>query len=461
MIMNKINLKFPLSEEELHIVHKEAKEKAVEFCDKKAVGPEALNIREKLKNSIIEKYQSLKIDNEEESEKKCSIFLINSYASIEQKLRNDEYKNFVEYEREIKKLQRFFNERGPDGPYKAEIFLNFCQKKIVDTAEFFIKERQSEIEFLNSSYSDKIKSLESEIKEYKEEYIKERSELQKRLTSAESEKTELSVKENSLKDQLMSIRAEKDKSENDSRNTIKSIRAELSSQVEAANSRVLANEEKMKEIERLCLQKDSEFKEDKALMEQKIAYLEKSLEESRKKEKEYLNNLRSQKKDNSMLIKELQTKYESQIKNLQTRLENEIDRVNELEKELEEKERDYESYKQMTEENNIKYKNFIDEKTQLLESKTSEFQKAEKEYKQKEANKAKETENSFAKLVTKLEETEKKLKSTEENFKSQITQLNKENAILAQKNEFSEHSLTELKSQLESERKQHSNMLLS
>jgi hypothetical protein len=179
---------------------------------------------------------------------------------------------------------------------------------------FFIKERQSEIEFLNSSYSDKIKSLESEIKEYKEEYIKERSELQKRLTSAESEKTELSVKENSLKDQLMSIRAEKDKSENDSRNTIKSIRAELSSQVEAANSRVLANEEKMKEIERLCLQKDSEFKEDKALMEQKIAYLEKSLEESRKKEKEYLNNLRSQKKDNSMLIKELQTKYESQIK---------------------------------------------------------------------------------------------------------------------------------------------------
>ena len=85
----------------------------------------------------------------------------------------------------------------------------------------------------------------------------------------------------------------------------------------------------------------------------------------------------------------------------------------------------------------------------------------EKEYKRLEKAKSKEYENSLAKLNAKLEETEKKLKTSEENLKNLGIQLNRENAILSQKIEFAEHSLNEYKTQLEEERKQHSNMLLS
>ena len=103
----------------------------------------------------------------------------------------------------------------------------------------------------------------------------------------------------------------------------------------------------MKEIERLSMQKDSEYMEKTALMEQKLKYLETNLDESRKREKEYMNESRSQKKDHSSSLKEIQTRFENQIKTLTSRLEGETDRVNELERDLEEKERIYDRDKQV------------------------------------------------------------------------------------------------------------------
>lgn len=461
IILNTISSKFPMFEEELLSIHKESKQSAIDLFKNKAVGPDVPKILQNLKTRILEKYTNLKLENEAESEKKCNAFLINAYGTIEQKLRNNEYKTFNDFEREMKKLKRFFDERGPEGPFRNEILLEFFQKKIVDTADYFLKESQNEIELIEGKYTDSVKSLESELKESKEEYLKERSEWQRRLTSAESEKTELSVKETSLKDQLMSLRTEKDKIETELRNSMKTMRSDLTQQVEIANSKSWENEEKMKEIERLSIQKDSEFHEKTALMEQKIKYLETSLEESRKREKEYMNESRSIKKDHSSSLREIQARFENQIKTLQSRLEGETDRVNELEKELEEKERIYDRDKQNWEEYEIRYKANIEEKSQSFDALNQEVKRKERDYARDEKLKAKEYEKTIEKLSSKLEETEKKLKSTEENMKSQITQLNRENAILIQKIEFSDQSLKEIKTQLEEERKQHSNMMLS
>lgn len=460
-IMNAISVKSPMHEEELFILHKETKSSALKLFKSKAVGPEVPKILEKLKSIIQEKYSTIKQENESDSEKKCSGFLSTAYATIEQKLRKNEYKAFNDYEKDIKTLQRYFKERGPEGPFRNEILLEFCQKKITDTADYFLRENLNEIECLKDVYDEKLKNLESEIKDIKDENLREKNEWQRKLTLSESERTELFAKESSLRDQLMSLRSEKDKIESELRNSIKSVRAEMTQQVDAANAKSLENEEKMKEIERVSIQKDSEFHEKTALMEQKVKYLESSLEDLRKREKEFMNESRTQKRDHSSSIKEIQFRFENQIKTLQSRLETEIERVNELEKELEEKERLYEKDKHGLEETEAKLKAIIFEKSQQLDILNQELKKNNIEYKRKEELQTKEYENSLAKLGSKLEETEKKLKTTEDSMKSQIKQLTQENAILNQKLEFFEQQLQQSKTQLEEERKQHSNMLLS
>jgi chromosome segregation ATPase len=461
VVMQTIGNHFPMNEDELKALHKDAKKTAVDLFKDKAVGSETEALLEKLKNIIAEKFANIKMDNEADSEKKCQGFLSNAYSTIDQKLRNNEYKNFVEYEREMKKLQRFFIERGPEGPFRNEILLEFCQKKIIDTADFFIKEFQSEVEFISSSSADRIKNFESELKETKEDLVRERSEWQRKLTSAESERTELSAKESSLRDQLMSLRSEKDKIETELRNSMKSLRTEMGAQVENANSKAWENEERMKEIERISLQKDSEFKEKSALMEQKLKYLESSLEESRKREKDYMSESRSMKKDHSSSLKDIQSRFENQIKNLQARLESETERVNELERELEEKDRNYERDRQNWEENEIRTKAMLEEKSQTIDALSQSNKRSEKEWKQQEKAKLKEYEIKIQRLTIKLEETEKKLKSNEDHSKNKITNLNRENAILTQKLEFADQSLEEYKNQLDEVKKQHMSMLSS
>lgn len=460
-VMNTVTVKFPMHEDDLAMLHKEAKHSAMELFKSKAVGDEVAAVGEKLKNIISEKFLTIKAENEAESEKKCSLFLSNSYSTIDQKLRNNEYKSFIDFEKDIKKLQRFFKERGPEGPFREEILLEFCQKKILDTADYFLKESQSELSFQEDTFNEKQKLLESNLKDLKDEMTKERADWQRRLTSAESERTEFSAKENSLREQLLSLRAEKEKNELELRNSVKSIRTELGGQVEAANSKAWEYEEKMKEIERLSIQKDSEFQEKTALMEQKVKYLESSLEESRRKEKEYLNDSRAQKKDHSSTLKDIQSRFENQIKNLQSRLESETDRVTELEKDLEEKERQYEHDKLLWEELEVKFKASLQEKTEQLNELTEESKRKAKEQSKQEKKDKKDNEANTQKLSKKVEELEKKLKSQEDNYKKEILRLTQENAIAQQKLEFSEQYLQESKAQLEEERKQHSNMLMS
>ena len=211
IIMQTVANHFPLNEADIKSLHKEAKQSALEVFKSKAVGTEIELLEQKLKSIISEKFSTLREENEVDSEKKCSAFLSSAYATIDQKLRNNEYKSFVDYEREIKKLQRYFLERGPDGPYRNEILLDFCQKKLIDTADFFIKECQNEVDNVKNLTGDKIKMMENDLKETKEDLAREKNDLQRKLTTAESERTEMSAKEGSLREQLMGMKAEKEK----------------------------------------------------------------------------------------------------------------------------------------------------------------------------------------------------------------------------------------------------------
>ena len=87
----------------------------------------------------------------------------------------------------------------------------------------------------------------------------------------------------------------------------------------------------MKEIQRSVKQSQSEFDKQKALLDQKIEYLEQSLKERTDKERDTSSSWRTQKAELSQEIKQPQGKYEADIKLLNKQLEEEKERTQDLE----------------------------------------------------------------------------------------------------------------------------------
>ena len=87
----------------------------------------------------------------------------------------------------------------------------------------------------------------------------------------------------------------------------------------------------MKEIQRSVKQSQSEFDKQKALLDQKIEYLEQSLKERTDKERDTSSSWRTQKAELSQEIKQAQGKYEADIKLLNKQLEEEKERTQDME----------------------------------------------------------------------------------------------------------------------------------
>ena len=81
------------------------------------------------------------------------------------------------------------------------------------------------------------------------------------------------------------------------------------------------SEDHKKEIQRQKQQSESEFDKEKALLDQKIEFLEKALEDSNKREKEISAELRNSKKDFLSQNKENTTALEKQIKDQMKQIE--------------------------------------------------------------------------------------------------------------------------------------------
>lgn len=454
-----LSARFPMNEEDLKDIHKESKAAAELLFDKRSIGDE----REVYKKDLVEKlksnYSAIKNDNSLECQRRCVEFINETYYSIDNRLKNGEYKRFNEYEKDLRAFVKYFDENGPQGPSRKEIILDFSQNKLSVTADYFIKYLTNDAETKELLTNQKISQLETEVRESKEDSVRERNDWQRRITVSESERTELQAREQSLRDQLLVLKQEKEKIETDLRASIKNARSETTTQLEQANSKVWEFEEKMKELERTLLQQQSEYKEEKALVEQKLKYLENNLEESRKREKEYLNETKSQKKDHTISLKDLQQRYEAQLKNCNTRLDAEIERVADLERVIEEKENSHDREKSKWEEADIRFKSTIDDLTQQLENYKQKIERKENDHKKKLAEVTKDFEGQIAKLKKRNEELEKKLKDTEETLKNSSAQWAKDSAILSQKLEFAEQELVETKRNLEEQKRQHSSML--
>jgi hypothetical protein len=80
--------------------------------------------------------------------------------------------------------------------------------------------------------------------------------------------------------------------------------------LEEAKNKIYQSEEQQKEIHRQRMAAESEYDKQKALLEQKLEFYEKSLEDAQKKEKELSTEVKNQKREHFSSVKEIQTKLE-------------------------------------------------------------------------------------------------------------------------------------------------------
>ncbi len=90
----------------------------------------------------------------------------------------------------------------------------------------------------------------------------------------------------------------------------------------------------MKEIQRDAKQSQSEFDKEKALLEQKVSYLELSLKERDDKERDSTSEWRTHKSELAQEIKQLTVKCENDVKQLNRLLEEEREKAGDLELKL-------------------------------------------------------------------------------------------------------------------------------
>lgn len=451
---------FPDTLDAINEYHREARKACCGYFKSRALGEETKSTYVKLKETMHEKHCQLKFTNEVESEKLSAEFLRNNYMRINSKLKGNEYKSFLEFEREMRNFQQVFKDSGPRGPNRDKILLQFCQSKLIEGADIYMKALNNELEIIQETTAEKIKILEMDTNEFREQIKKEKVELVKKMEVIEHEKKEMEEKDEEIKKVIEELKEEKNDIEAELREAMRKLEEELVGEIKKAKAQAGEFEKLYKKTDTALNQKMSEFAETSALFDQKIAYLEKTIADLKKHEKDLETENKALSKTHSEAIKDLQNRSDSQIKTLENKLSQEQDIKFNLEKELDEVTQHFSQEKTEFIESQQKMQLKIDDLSQQLKTLTQNSDKKEKDLLSKIRENDKTAEDNISKLKKKTEEAEKKAKKYEDTLKTEMNKMEKDNAVLMQKTEFLETQLKECKEQLDEERKQHSVMMI-
>jgi|DEB0MinimDraft_12_1074336.scaffolds.fasta_scaffold08249_4 chromosome segregation ATPase len=112
---------------------------------------------------------------------------------------------------------------------------------------------------------------------------------------------------------------------------ITAMKKDYERRLEELESKCNTAEEHKKEISRQQVSAESEFDKQKALLDQKLEFLDKALEDSQRREKELSTELKNSKKDFFAQNKEQQQALEKQIKEQAKKIEDMKEQVYEWE----------------------------------------------------------------------------------------------------------------------------------
>jgi len=450
---------FPIDQEELKEMHKEAYRIAIEEFKKASVGNDLSDYIKDLKIKIKQKYTNIVIENERETKRCVYDFLSHAYISIEQKLKNNIFKTFDQYLRELKGFQVYFLQNGPPGPNRKAIMLEYCQKAQAEVASIFESKLMSEMELQNTLSKETMQKLEVQITELKEEHRMETNSMTTKIRLLETERVELSAKEQGLREDCNAMRKEKESIQRELEERYNEEKKQTERNMKALREKMAQQDEQMRATQEKVLTIESDSNKQQALADQKISYLEKSLEEAKGKEKVYATELKSAKREHQANIKEVTARYEGQLKELQTKFDSSKDQVSELEAKVAEMQQTYDTMKlqliEEKEEEKFKYEESVKCISDLKMNIATLNNKLKSQEKTMQANFNKER-NEFQTKVANLQAT---VKNLNDQLKTMTIKYEKEEAVRKQREEFYKLQLAEAKGQLEEAQKSHDTMM--
>jgi len=174
----------------------------------------------------------------------------------------------------MQKFQQFALENMPPGPHRPLTLSEFCLKALAEASEFLVRTISNELLLQRKIAEEAINKFQSELREIKDENRSKIDFFESKLRSIETDRAEYMAKEQTLRESLAQMSKEKEHLEQDMTEKLDSLRRESARQLEESRNKLANQEEQAKEVMRTRMASESEFDKQKALLEQKVEFLE-------------------------------------------------------------------------------------------------------------------------------------------------------------------------------------------
>ena len=146
-----------------------------------------------------------------------------------------------------------------------------------EAAEFFARGVVNELELQKQIMGEQQRNLEAQLKEMKGEHTKDRDTYESKLRAANLEKAELSAIESSLRETIERLNQDRNELERELQTKMDQERQERKREVDEWKGKVGVNEQQMSDMQRRVYAVESEKEKEKALLEQKVEFLERTI----------------------------------------------------------------------------------------------------------------------------------------------------------------------------------------
>lgn len=448
----------PLFEYDLKSLYKEAKASAFAEFDQNAVGDVAPQYKDDLKTKMKQKYSQIKAENERVTRNEASVFLQNFFSPIEDKLRNQEYTTFHQYEQEVRQVESHFLEKGPPGPNREAICQEHVINALAEGAAFFQRNLENELKLQQKLGQESQVKLEARIQELKSDLNACKDDYENKMRSSENQKAQLIAKEQSMREALAELKQEKERNDKEWKERLQTEKSDANRQVDDFKNRMISSEENAKEFQRRMMASESESDKQKALLEQKVQFLENTVETLKQKEKDYQNEIKNQKKELMTSLKDSNIKYEEKINALNKKLDDYQDDINDKEGKISELEQKIYVINSSLSEKDIEVSNLksLADEVEKLRDENEQLQSSLEEN-QKVFNS--ELQDERDNLKAKVEQLKLEITKKDSELQSEASKWTMEQTIQQQKIEFMETQVLEANQKIDENRKTHEAML--
>jgi Guanylate-binding protein, N-terminal domain/Guanylate-binding protein, C-terminal domain len=455
-LKNQLTIKFPISQQDLKVIHEGQKASALESYHRRAMGEDTQPALKDLVNRISERYESIKLENKREFERLLLSTLAQQYGVLDAKLKKGEYRSFSEFDKDLKSFQKYFEDLEPDGPNKAKLISEFLVKKVSDASYSFLKMAQKDSEEQGVHFKETREKLEREALEAKDERMKEKNAMSLRISDLETSKAELEVKYGLVEQAVSELKKEKEKLEETLKIEMKSEREESKKIIDELKEFVSTNESASKRLERDIVFERSEFEKEKALLQQKLSFYEKSHAEYTAKEAGLQSNIQKISAELSAQLKETSTRHEEEQRQSQKQVKMMTERIAELEEAAAKAKVEQEIAREHAREKEAELLKSLEEtQKKFLKSQQESSLSASKNRVEAVEEMKRVYEEKMKALQKEFEKADGDSKERDDRIKAMKTAAEKEKALYNQNIQFLEMQLTELRKQMEDQKKIH------